>query len=270
MDDDDIIVTHESINSNEIEEKLFETLSVEDWLTIQSVRSLFLSIFENDNGRCSSIDVSNHITALITWSQFINRVALLFINFFRQIREFQDLHLDDRFILIKYNIFSVFPISKCFYYKPIDDCCSNDDNEIAEKIRRFFMLCGDSYGIRDAFVNNVHSLVELTEQDPILLSLLSTILIFSQGLSMNENQPSLKDSLAVNRAEFYYTKLLWNYMVNKWGEIQACKHFTQLLAMIFRIQSMAKKNQEFFRVQYMTSNTADRIAPIIQSVLHIS
>jgi hypothetical protein len=270
MDDDDIIVTQESINSNEIEEKLFETLSVEDWLTIQSVRSLFLSIFENDHGQCSFIDASNRITALITWSQFINEIALRFINFFRQINEFQDLHLDDRFILIKYNIFPVFIILKCFQYKPTNDCCSNDDNEAAEKHRRFFILCGDSYGMRDEFVNVIHSFVELTEQDPTLLSLLSIILIFSQGLSMNENQPSLKDSLAVNRAQFYYTKVLWNYFVNKWGEIQACKHFTKLLAMIFRIQSMAKKIREFFRVQYMTSDTVDRIAPIIQSVLHIS
>jgi hypothetical protein len=112
-------------------------------------------------------------------------------------------------------------------------------------------------------------LVELTEQDPTLLSLLSIILIFSQGLSMNENQPSLKDLLAVNRAQFYYTKLLWNYFVNKWGEIQACKHFTKLLAMIFRIQCITKKSREFFRVQYMTSDAVDQIAPIIQSVLHI-
>jgi len=172
--------------------------------------------------------------------------------------------------LIKYNIFPVFLTLKCFYYKPTNDCCSNDDNEVAEKHRRFFMLCGDSYGMRDEFVNIIHSFAELTEQDPTLLSLLSIILIFSQGLLTNENQPSLKDLSAVNRAQFYYTKVLWNYLVNKWGEIQACKHFTKLLTMIFRVQSMGKKFQEFFRVQYMTSDTVDQIAPIIQTVLHIS
>ncbi len=63
---------------------------------------------------------------------------------------------------------------------------------------------------------------------------------------MNENQPPLKDLLAVNRAQFYYTKVLWNYLVHKSGEIQACKHFTQLLRMIFRIQSMTKKVKNFF------------------------
>jgi len=268
--DGEIKLAHENNNSNEITEKLLGILPVEDWLTIETVRLSFLSIFENNIEQCSSIDVSDRITALITWSQFVNRVVLRFINFFLQIHEFQDLHLDDRFILIKYNIFSVILIGKCFYYKPTNDCCCNDDNEAAEKHRRFFMLCGDSYGIRDAFVNNVQSLVQLTEQDPTLLSLLSIVLIFSQGLSMNENQPSLKDPLAVNRAQFYYTKVLWNYLVTKWGEIQACKHFTKLLTMIFRIQSASKTAREFFRLQYMTSDAVDQIEPIMHSVLHIS
>ncbi len=268
--DGEIKLAHENNNSNEITETLLEILPVEDWLTIETVRLSFLSIFENDDEQCACVDVSDRITALITWSQLINRIALLFINFFRQIHEFQDLHLDDRFILIKYNIFSVTLIAKCFYYKPTNDCCCNDDNEAAETHRRFYMLFGDSYGIRDAFVNNVNSLVELTEQDPTLLSLLSIVLIFSQGLSMNENQPSLKDLFAVNRAQFYYTKVLWNYLITKLGEIQACKHFTKLLTMIFRIQSASKTAREFFRVQYMMSDAVDLIEPMMHSVLHIS
>jgi hypothetical protein len=116
----------------------------------------------------------------------------------------------------------------------------------------------------------VVSLVKITEQDPMLLSLLLTVLLFTQGLSMSEDEPPLKDSLAVNRAQAHYTKLLWNYLVNKWDEIQACRLFTQLVTIIFRIQSATKTVREFYRVQYMTSNTLDRIAPLMQTVLHIS
>jgi len=269
-DDDDDIFLDENTNLNQMEYTLFETLPFEDWIVIQSVRSSFLSVFEIEEEQCSCMDVSDRVSALIGWSKLANRVALRFVNFFGQIDEFKDLHLDDRFILMKYNAFSVFFIAKCFYYKSTNDCCSHDDNEVANKHRRFYMLCGDSYGIRDAFVNTVQSLVELTEQDPILLSLLSIILIFCQDLSMNENQPSLKDPFAVNRAQFYYTKVLWNYLVNKLGETEACKHFTKLLTVIFRIQSKRKKIREFFRVQCMTLDAVDHITPILQSVLHIS
>jgi hypothetical protein len=131
------------------------------------------------------------------------------------------------------------------------------------------MLCGDSYGIRDTFINLVLSLVKVTEQDPTLLSLLLPILIFSQGLSMNVDEPILKDSLAVNRAQCYYTKLLWNYLVSKRGEVQACRHFTQLLTVIIRIQSVGKIIREFFCIQSMTSDTVDKIAPLMQTVLLI-
>jgi hypothetical protein len=113
-------------------------------------------------------------------------------------------------------------------------------------------------------------LLEITEQDAAILSLLLVILLFSQGLSMNEDEPSLNDSLAVNRAQSYYTRILWNYMINKQGERKTWKQFTHLLTIIFRIQSMTKKTREFFRVQHRTSDIMNRIAPLMQSVLHIS
>jgi hypothetical protein len=96
------------------------------------------------------------------------------------------------------------------------------------------------------------------------------ILIFTQGLSMNEDEPPLNDSLAVHRAQLHYTTLLWNYLINKRGEIQANKHFIQLINAIFRIQSETKTFQNFFRVQMMSSATVDQIAPLMQTVLHIS
>jgi hypothetical protein len=270
MDVDDIIGVDENSNSNEMQDISFGMLSIEDWITIESVRSLFLSIFESKVDQFSSINVENRVSALISWSQFFNQIALLFINFFRQINEFENLHFDDRFILIKYNIFPLFATSKCFSYNLINDCCLYGTSETAVKHRRFFMLCGAPNDISDTFAHLIVSLIELTKQDPTLLSLLSIILIFSRGLSMNEDEPLLKDSLAVNRAQFHYTKVLWNYLVNKWDEIQACKYFTHLLTLIFRIQSVAKTIREFFRVQCMTPDTVDQIAPLMQSVLHIS
>ncbi len=268
--DDDITVVHESTNSNQMNDTLLEMLPVEDWITIQSVRLSFVSIFENDNEQCACVDVSDRTLAFISWSQFIQQVALRFIDFFRQIDEFQDLHLDDRLTLIKNNLLLVFPISKCFHYSLVNDCCSFGDNEAAVRQRQFYTLCGDTNGIRDIFVNLVLSMVEITKQDPTTLSLLSAIIFFSRGLLIIEDEPLLKDSLAVNRAQSYYTKLLWNYLVNQCGENQAYLYFTKLLAIIFRIQSLTKGFQEFFRIQYITSDMGDRIAPLMQSVLHIS
>jgi hypothetical protein len=260
----------ENANTNQMIDLSLNMLPIEDWITIQNVRSLFISIFDNDTDQCACVDVSDRTVALITWSQFVQQVALRFIDFFRQIDEFQNLHLDDRFTLIKNNLLLVFPIAKCFHYSLVDDCCSFENNEAAVRLRRLYSLCGESNGIRDMFVSLILSLVQITKQDPIILSLLSAILTFSRGLSMDEDETLLKDSLAVNRAQSYYIKLLWNYLVKQWGELQACLYFTQLITLIFRLQSLTKSFQNFFRLQYITSNMIDRMAPIAQSVLHIS
>jgi hypothetical protein len=268
--DNDNAVFHESTISNEMEDTPLETLSTEDWITIQRIRSSFVSLFQHEHTGCPFGDASDRTSAFITWSHFANLISLRFISFFRQIDEFEGLDADDRFILIKYNLLPVFPIFKCLKYNRINDCCSHEENEAAQKTRRFFLSCDQSTDVRDTFVNLILSLVQVTEQDPTFLSLLLAILIFSQSLSMNADEPPLKDSLAVNRAQFYYTELLWKYLVTKSNYVEACRQFTQILTIIFRIQSAAKRSRDFFRTQFISLNAVDKIAPLMQTVLHIS
>jgi hypothetical protein len=268
---DDNMVLHEDIDLNGIEDIYLETLSVEDWAIIQSIESSFLSSFETPMEHSNPVfDLSDRASALIFCSEIVSQISLRFINFFRQIDEFENLHADDRFILVKYNLLPLFPICRCFYDKEADGCSSNVGSEAVKSQRRFFMLFDVFDNIRDPITNLILSLVEITGQDHMLLSLLLTVLIFTQGLSMNEDEPPLKDSLAVNRAQAYYTKIFSNYLVNKWGEIQACRLWTQLLTIIFRIQTVAKASRESFRVQYMTSDTLNGIGPLMQTVMHIS
>jgi hypothetical protein len=270
-DDDDNIVLDENTNSNQLEYTLFETLSIEDWIIIQSVRSSFLSVFQIPTEKFSSfIDLSDRDSALISYSQFCSQIALRFIQFFRQIDEFESLNADDRFILIKYNLFVLFPIYKCFSYKPPNDSSSAEERKEAEINRQFFTLCGFPASCHEPFVNSVISLVKVTEQDPTLLSLLMIILLFSPGLSMSEDEPLRKDSLTVHRVQSHYTRILWNYLINRWNELHAWKYFTQLLNVICRIQSASKTKLDVFRAQFTTLDNVDRIAPLMQTVLRIS
>jgi hypothetical protein len=269
VEDDNVL--QQDNQSNEIEDTLFETLSIEDWITIQSVQSSFISIFHCPTEQFGAyIDFSNRTSALISWSEYVNQLALRFIDFFRQINEFQDLLLDDRLILIKYNLLPVFPICKCYNFKYTNDCCSFDSNEEADKHRRFYMLFDASNTIRNIFVDLVLSLVEITEQNATVLSLLLIILILTPCLSMNDEEPPLNDSLGVNRVQSYYTKILWNYLVNQSGEIEACRRFIQLITVILRLQSASKILRIFFHDAFVEANTGDKITQLMQSVLHIS
>ncbi len=245
-------------------------MCLEDWIAVQNVRSSALSIFQKYNPPSFVLDVSDRTSALISWSHKGSQIAELVITFFRQIDEFENLHGDDRFILIKYNLHSLMPIIKSFYYQPENDGYSHADNQNAENRHRFFILFDDSYGMHEIYTKLKLRLAETTGEDATLLSLLLVVLIFSRSLSMDEEEPLLNDSLAVHRAQCYYTKVLWNYLISKEGEVQACRHFIQLLAVIFRIQSASKVSRDFFRRQFMIPNTVDKMAPLMQAVMRIA
>jgi hypothetical protein len=271
LDNDiDNIGLEETAELNEMEDTLLGTLSIEDWIAIENIQSIFISTMKDDNAHKFSIDISDFHSAVVSCLQSNHQMALRFINFFRQIDEFEGLNDDDRFILMKYNLLPVFPIYKCFNYKPENHYLSYEENEDAIRFRQFSRLFDKTYDIQDTLINLITSLVELTKQDATILSPILIIIVCSQGLLMNEKEPVLKDSLAVNRVQSHYIQVLWNYLVNKWSEQQTCKYFIRLLTMIFQLQSTTKIFQDFLRLDFITNDNVDQITPLMQSFLNIS
>ncbi|UJR19247.1 hypothetical protein I4U23_022375 [Adineta vaga] len=250
---------------------LIDIVPIDDWLTIQNVQSSFKSYFHHTGVQCISYyDFTDRTSAIIAWSQFTNKIALSLINFFRQVNEFENLHMDDRVILIKYNMFSLFPLSNSYSYRAINDCFSDDECAVAVKHRYFFELCGVPSHMRQSFINIVVSLVHITDQDPIFLSLCLVVFLFSRGLSMSDNEPIFKDPQTIYEVQSRYTSILWNYMANKEGEIIAQKKFIQLIQVMFQMQSTSKQCRDTFLNQFITPDTVDKIAPLIQTFLDIS
>ena len=149
--------------------------------------------FPNDLHQQPLTDVVDRTSALISWSYAADRNALRLIDFFNEIDHFQRLDEDDRFLLVKYNIFPLYPILKCFHYNQTNHCCTDGNNEEVLKYRRFYQLCFGVDSLHHSFRNLIVSIVHVTEQDPIILSLLLIILMFYDGLSMNEDKPLFKD-----------------------------------------------------------------------------
>ncbi|CAF0921438.1 unnamed protein product [Adineta steineri] len=267
-------IFHENDDLNEIEDMLFGTLPIDDWLTIENIRSIFVSNFQNNqpqsNNNNNNNDVTDPDSALVVWSHWASKIGLQLINFFGQIDEFEKLDVDDRFILIKFNMFSLFPIFKCYLYKTADEYYLSEKNKCEQRHCRPLQSCSSKERIHENFQNIMLSLFPMTEQDPVLFSLVMLILIFTQGLAMNENQPPLKDELAVHRAQNHYIKLLWNYLINKKGETYTYKYFNELLLIIFRMQIVSKESRDYFRQQMLASNAMDKMAPLMQTFLNIS
>ena len=254
----------------EIENLILDQFSEEDRKIMENLQTSFISFFQISKEQISNVfDLSNRFSAIISWSNFINQIALRYISFIRQISEFEQLSLNDRIILTKYNLFPIFPLSKCYNYKH-EYTCPYDSAEEAAIHQQFFSLLDASNDIGDSFLHVTVSLIEITEQDPTLLSLLLLTLFFTPGLSMSEDQPPLDDSLTVHRIQCYYTKLLWNYLLSQKGEIESCRRFNQILSLIFQMQRTTKNFRTFFRDQCTALDIVEQITPLMQSVLHIS
>ncbi|CAF0778083.1 unnamed protein product [Adineta ricciae] len=260
-----------NVFSDEINETVFGTLSISDWLITQSVEASFVSCLSVSPQQCiDSIDFTSDFAAIVSWSRFMDECALRFINFFRQIEDFENLHSDDRFVLIKYNVYTIFVLGKCYSYGGTNDCCAGDNCDASRKSREFFKLVDPSETLYQKFGHMVRSLVRITDQDPAFLSLLSIILLFSRGLSISNEEPLLNDPDTVNQIQLRYTNILWSHLVSKHGEMRVQKQFIDLLPVLFELQQSVKASREIFHNQSLILNNIDQIAPLFQTVLHLS
>ncbi|UJR34604.1 hypothetical protein I4U23_027380 [Adineta vaga] len=122
-----------------------ETLTVEDLIIIDTIQSDFLLIFQNQlEGPKELIDLTDRVSALISWSESHNKLALHIIKYCRLINEFENLNTDDRFILIKYNLLSLFGIILCYNCKPINQSNSSQEYDGADNKRQFYNICDPS------------------------------------------------------------------------------------------------------------------------------
>ncbi|CAF1404729.1 unnamed protein product [Adineta ricciae] len=258
--------------------KMFDSMNenvaannIEDFDIIQNVQSLFLFYFENQFDHLpETFDLSDNVSAIISWAQHDSEIALQTIRFFRQITEFENLHADDRFILIKYNLFPLMLIRKSYNYRPTilrNAVEIQQEEERATRAQILFQMSNDLIS-RSNLLTLV--IIQFTEHDPILLSLLLVIGLFSPTLSLNLDEPIFKDSLSIYRAQAIYTKILWNYLIMKQSEAKAQQKFVQLMEILLRIQLANVTARKFLHDQITTTNTVDRITALMQTILQIS
>lgn len=239
-----------------------EFLSNDDLIKLAHLHEIFSLIFKNNEDDEYRLyeNTSDRILGIISWSKYVGESALNFIRFYRHIEEFEQLNNNDRYFLIKNNLFSIYFLSKSFSSKFNEE----QQKQFDEKQILFYNLCFQSSFISNLFIQLRNSLVQLTKTDSNYNSLLLTILIFSHSLSNNETV--FNDLSAIDRAQTIYTKLLWNYLRKKEGENEAWKQFSQIVSIIMRIQSLCKQMGEFFRNQLLTLIDIDEVTSLMQSL----
>jgi hypothetical protein len=250
-------------------------LSIEEQFCIQSLQSSFRLIFQhtflsNEQFSNSTYNIHDQISTIAAWTQVESDDVHKLINVFRQVKEFEALGSDDRFTLIKYNSFSLFMLRKCLIFDPVKEIFLETPDKHLNQRHWRLTACPGSGAVKAEFIQWTHATSQVTKQDSTLLQLLLVVLLFSKGISMIEDEPPLVDSAAVYRAQIYYIHLIWNYLLSKQSYEQTVVQFTQLLNQIFRLQAMTKSFRAFLKTEIAETDTIENIAPLMQTVLHIS
>lgn len=160
-------------------------------------------------------------------------------------------------------------IRKSYSYRPTTLRDPIEIQKEKERIARLETLCKISNDFKNKSDLFIHSIIQYTEHDPILLSLLLIIGLFSPTLSLNLDEPIFKDSLSIYRAQALYTKVLWNYLIMKQDETIAQQKFLQLMTILLRVQLTSVTGRKFLHDQITNTNSVDKITALMQTILHI-
>jgi hypothetical protein len=204
-----------------------------------------------------------------------NFIAIKLINFLRSIPEFEELNEHDRLILVKYNLTLLFLIRNSLAFDSTRELCydldttdaiSPTDEAFAQQCKSLFILCY-GYEFNQFVMSILHVLSNLINKDPIIIQLLMLIMIFSKGLSADDDQePILNDERSVFNAQSKYTDLLFRYLMEGSSfEIVAVK-ITRVMEQILKIQKLLRDFKQYLK------NKVDvaYINPLMKSLFHFT
>lgn len=191
------------------------------------------------------------------------------LSFFKQIPEFNELHVQDRVTLVKYNLMPLVILNCTLSYDPKTNdiieadsdapwdpqkiCMKIHGQEIFQRVRKIF----------DSFVR-------IAQSDPRIIQLALIALILTKGFSTTNSlsEPVLNDGMTVYRAQSYYTDLLWKYLEASQGYRKAIHIFKELVAHFISWQML----QESLRndlLRKLSPTEQNELLPIMKSLMNI-
>ena len=191
------------------------------------------------------------------------------LTFFRQIPEFDQLNVDDKVTLIKFNLLPLLCIDCTLSYRSETKQILETDSDLPWDAA----IVEEVYGY-DGFVQmkkTFQSFVRIAKYDRSIIQLALIILILTKGFSTSgvEPEPILNDGMTVSRAQNYYTELLWKYIETVHGPDKAVDMCSQLMTHFIAWQRHHQKLRDNVE-KNLVSTDIHELLPLIKSLFHIS
>ncbi|CAF2524634.1 unnamed protein product [Rotaria sp. Silwood2] len=214
---------------------------------------------------------SNKIMCTTTFLQQLNSHSIPLIRlltFFKQIPEFNELNVDDRVTLIKFNLLPLLCINCTLSYKSETDQIIETDSDIPWDPSVIQTVYGmDGYNeLKKIFDQFLH----IAKYDQKIIQLALITFMLTKGFSVAIiDEPILNDSMAVYRAQNYYIELLWKYMETVHGSDITIQIFSKLIAHFMTWQALQIKLRNIIE-QNLLSTNINELLPFMKAILHIS
>lgn len=211
---------------------------------------------------------SIHTTTLLQHINSRSVSAMRLLTFFKQIPEFNQLNVEDKVTLVKYNLTPLFILNNTLSYntetdeiKETDSDASWDKN-ILQKVHGM-VIYNQVKKIFDSFVR-------IAQYDQTIIQLALIVLILTKGFSTDSDasEAAFNDGISVYRAQNYYTELLWKYMETVHGFEKSTSIFNELVAHFISWQTLEKELRLSVR-EHLTAEDRNELLPIMKSLLHI-
>jgi hypothetical protein len=213
----------------------------------------------------------NPSTETGTFLQILNSYSvsvLRLLSFFKQIPEFNQLNVDDKVTLIKYNLIIVHAINTALSYNAKTNQIIETDSDMPWNTQPFRLVFG--YNTYNQLQKNFRSFLDIANYDQKIIQLSLIALILTKGLSIVDSyEPTLNDTMAVYRAQNYYIELLWKYMEATHGSEVAVRLFTALIVNATSWQTMQDDLRNNI-VRTLSPKDIDELLPIMKSVWRVS
>jgi hypothetical protein len=189
------------------------------------------------------------------------------LTFFKQIPEFDQLNVDDKVTLIKFNLLPLLCINCTLSYKIETDQIVETDSDVPWDSSVIQEVYGyDGYlQMRKIFESFVH----IAKYDRKIIQLALVTLVLTKGFSTGvaELEPILNNGMAVYRAQNYYTELLWKYIETVHGPEKAVQIWGKLVMHLITWQTLQKKLRDNVEKNLLTTGM-NELLPLMKSLFH--
>jgi hypothetical protein len=190
------------------------------------------------------------------------------LTFFKQIPEFNQLNVEDRVILIKYNLMPLVVINGTIFYKADIDEIRETETDTPWNPSVMKDIYGNEIYLQ--VKKNFECFVRIARYDRKIILLALIILIFTRVCLSDADlmEPSLNNSIAVYRAQSFYTEFLWKYLETVHGLEAATRMFQEFIMNFISWKTLDGRIRRSIQ-QVLSPTDIDDMLPLMKSLLHL-